>query len=61
MGSVGKVIDGCNVKIDDSDQYGNGTIKVKGPNIFEGYYKNEDATSETLQDEYLNTGDIGRV
>ena len=60
VGSVGKVIDGCNVKIDDSDQYGNGTIKVKGPNIFEGYYKNEDATSETLQDEYLNTGDIGR-
>jgi long-chain acyl-CoA synthetase len=36
-------------------------VLIKGPNIFQGYYKNEGATAETLEDGWLHTGDLGRL
>jgi long-chain acyl-CoA synthetase len=56
FGSVGKPFPGVQIKIADD-----GEILVKGPNIFRGYYKNEDATRETIVDDWLHTGDIGRI
>ena len=58
FGSVGKAMNGVEVKIGED-----GEVLIKGPNIFQGYYKNEEATSETLEgaERWLHTGDLGRL
>src|SRR5215211_5943640 len=56
FGSVGKAQPGVEVKIGDD-----GEVLIKGPNIFKGYYKNDEATAEALEDGWLHTGDLGRL
>jgi long-chain acyl-CoA synthetase len=56
FGSVGKPLPGVEVKIADD-----GEVLIKGPNIFKGYYKNDEATQEALEDGWLHTGDLGRI
>ncbi len=66
QGSVGLPLPGVSVKI--VDENGNelgvdeiGEIVVKGPNVMKGYYNRQRETEEIIKDEWLFTGDIGKI
>jgi long-chain acyl-CoA synthetase len=56
FGSIGKPLPGVELKIAED-----GEILLRGDNIFQGYYKNEEASSEALESGWLHTGDLGRI
>ncbi len=56
IGSVGKPLEGIEIKIADD-----GEILMKGDNVMMGYYKNEKMTNKTILNGYLHTGDIGEI
>ena len=64
IGTIGIPVSSTDVRVVDSE--GNilppgqaGEIQVKGPQVMKGYYNRPDATSSTIVDEWLCTGDIG--
>ncbi len=58
--SVGKVLPFIDMIIADKDSDGVGEIRVKGPNICKGYYKDAENTAALFDENgYLRTGDLG--
>ncbi|CAA9304721.1 MAG: Long-chain-fatty-acid--CoA ligase, partial [uncultured Gemmatimonadaceae bacterium] len=56
FGTVGRALPGVEIRIADD-----GEVLLKGANIFQGYYKNADASFGAIEDGWLHTGDLGSV
>lgn len=54
--SVGKAFRETELKLADD-----GELLVKGPQVMKGYFKNEDATQESIENGWFKTGDIARI
>lgn len=62
IGSIGKALCSLDVKIQDENEEGIGELLVKGPTVMLGYYQNEEATKETIdEDGWLHTGDLAKI
>jgi malonyl-CoA/methylmalonyl-CoA synthetase len=63
-GSVGFPLPGVSVQVRDHEGHvlpdgAAGELCVRGPNVFAGYWRREDATRAAFSDGYFRTGDIG--
>jgi long-chain acyl-CoA synthetase len=56
LGSVGRPLPGSEVAIAED-----GEILMRGPHVFGGYHRDEDATAETFDDGWLRSGDLGEI
>ncbi len=59
--TVGPPIDGVEIQIEAPNDDGIGEILARTPSRMRGYYRNQEATSEVQQGEWLRTGDLGRM
>ena len=60
FGSVGPVLPGIEVKINQPDEIGVGEIIVRGRSVTPGYKNNPEKTAELIRDGWLYTGDLGK-
>lgn len=56
IGSVGKALPETEIKIAED-----GEVLIKGDHVMKGYYNNKKATNDTIINEWLHTGDVGKI
>lgn len=59
--TVGVPFDNSEIRIDRPDHQGVGEVLARSSGMFAGYYKNEEATRETVRDGWMHTGDAGYI
>ena len=59
VGSAGKPVICAEIKIDNPNENGEGEVLIKSKTLMLGYYENEEATKEAIQDGWFHSGDIG--
>lgn len=61
-GSCGRVVDRMQVRVDSPDPATRpGILWVKGDNVMQGYYKNDEATQAVMRNGWMSTGDICQI
>lgn len=60
VGTVGRVTQGVEYRIAPTGDGSSGELQIKGEMVFVGYYKNPEATAQSVQDGWLHTGDVVR-
>ena len=66
LGSSGRIVNDLEIRICDENGQDlpkgqSGEIVIKGENVMQGYWKNEEATHETIKGGWLFTGDLGYI
>ncbi|MCB9766599.1 MAG: long-chain fatty acid--CoA ligase [Candidatus Omnitrophica bacterium] len=66
VGSIGRPIPGCEMKIfDENDQEvppgSDGEVVIRGRNIMKGYLNQPEATAQVMRNGWFHSGDIGRM
>jgi len=62
MDSAGTLLEYVEAKVIDPDTDGIGELAIKGPNVFKGYYADEEATKRAFdKDGFFLTGDLGKI
>jgi acyl-[acyl-carrier-protein]-phospholipid O-acyltransferase/long-chain-fatty-acid--[acyl-carrier-protein] ligase len=67
IGSVGRMVPGMTARIRDPESgedlplFQSGMLWLRGANLFEGYLKDTDRTTDVLQEGWYKTGDVGRL
>jgi long-chain acyl-CoA synthetase len=57
FGTVGRPMPGVEMRVSEED----GELLIRGPNVFKEYWRNPQATAETLVDGWTHTGDLGEI
>jgi long-chain acyl-CoA synthetase len=60
-GTVGRPLPGVELRIGDPGVDGVGEVLARGPNVFGGYFEDDEATRRAFSGEWLRTGDHGRL
>jgi long-chain acyl-CoA synthetase len=56
IGTVGRALPGIEVRIADDDE-----ILIRGVDVFDRYWRNDEATEHAFADGWFRTGDLGRI
>ena len=56
IGSVGKAVDGVDVALSEENE-----IMIRSPGVIRGYWNKPEKTADTIQQDWLYTGDVGRI